>query len=211
MMKRWTQTALAVGLTLSVSACSGDSARPNDQKNTTAAREGSAATAGTSGTSASTANMDSEFVQEQLAMGQAEIELGQLAQQRGSNPKVKRFGEMMVRDHKMAGDELKQIASSANANRSAANDTTVRDTHSDHAEVREDLSKLSGRDFDKRYIDQMIEDHEKGISDVENKAERADNSQLRAWAAKTLPKMRQHLEEAKSIQEALKDEKGNSR
>ena len=195
-MKRMMQVTAAVALSLTV-ACAGDRSpdaeKPNEQP---AATAGSSGSVGTSGTSAA----EREFVDEQLAMGTAEIELGRLAQKRGTHADVKEFGAMMVRDHEMAGDELKPIAARVNTTRENA---ATADKHGDHKEHFEELSKLSGRDFDRRYIDQMIEDHEKGIEDVERQAENANDAAVKSWAAKTLPKMRQHLERAKSIKETL--------
>ena len=146
---------------------------------------------------------DAEFVKEQLAMGMGEVALGKLAQQRGSHPDVKKYGEMMETDHRMAGEELKEIANRTNANRGEGRDDATKNAHGDHKEVSEELSKLSGRDFDRRYIEQMIEDHEEGVKDVEARAERAENPQIREWATKTLPKMRNHLAKAKLVQETL--------
>lgn len=82
------------------------------------------------------------------------------------------------------------------------------DNHDDHQESLEELSKLSGREFDLRYMEEMIDDHEAGIAAVERKAENASDADVKAWAAKTLPKMRQHLERAKTIKETL-DRAGN--
>jgi putative membrane protein len=203
LMKRWTQLALAAGLALSVSACSGDRAPEADQ-NAPAARDGAAGSTGTTGTTA-LSNGDAEFVREQLAMGTAEVELGKLAQERGTHPDVKNYGQMMVTDHRMAGEELKEIANRTNVKRGEGASDANKDAHGDHMEVREELAKLSGREFDRDYIARMIDDHEKGIDDVEAKAERAENPQVREWAAKTLPKMRNHLAKAKAIQDTLKN------
>jgi putative membrane protein len=190
-MNRWTQIALAAGLALSVSACAGDRA-PDADRN--AAREGAAGTTGTSGASSA----DAGFVQEQLKMGQAEVDLGKLAQDRGTHPDVKKYGEMMVIDHRMAGEELKAVAGHPTE--------PSKDAHDAHGDLREELSKLSGPEFDRRYMEEMIEDHEKGIAELEKKSEHADDPQVREWAAKTLPKMRQHLAKAKAVQETLKAE-----
>ncbi len=133
-------------------------------------------------------------------MGTAEIELGRLAQERATHPDVKEFGAMMVREHQETASELKPIAAKA----ATADSTTARnDARDDSRDKVEELSKLSGREFDKQYIDQMIDDHQKGIDDVEKKAENASNAEVKAWAAKTLPKLRQHLEHAKEIQNRL--------
>ena len=197
-MKRWTQLALAAGLALSVSACAGDRA-PDADHNSAAARDGATGTSGTSGLSSG----DAEFVQKQLAMGLAEVELGKLAQERGSHPDVKNYGQMMETDHRMAGEELKEIANRANPQRGERREA-AKDAHGEHLEMREELSKLSGADFDRKYLEEMIDDHEKGIEALEGKAAHADHPQIREWATRTLPKMRNHLAKAKAVQDTVK-------
>jgi putative membrane protein len=199
-MKRWTGLALAAGLALSVSACAGDRA-PDANQNSAAAREGAAGTTGTSGTSGLSSG-DAAFVEKQLAMGMAEVELGKLAQERGSHPDVKNYGQMMETDHRMAGEELKEIANRAAGK--PAYDPAAKDAHGEHTELREELATLSGRDFDRRYLDEMIADHEKGIDRLESQGQGADNPQIREWAGKTLLKMRNHLAKAKLVQETVK-------
>ena len=190
---------IVVGLALSVSACARDRA-PEESKSTEVKRD--AAAVGTSGDRDRDA--DAEFVQEQLAVGTAEIDLGKLAQQRGQHPQVLRYARLMVNDHTAAGDGLKRIANAADANRATGEDVTR--TQAAHLEVREELSRLSGHEFDKRYMDRMIEDHAKAISDVETKSQGADDARVRQWAAKALPKMREHLEQARAIRDVLKNE-----
>lgn len=212
MKKRWISAMGVATLAISVSACAGDRS-PNANNNATTGDGGAGnAAVGTSGPG--TAAGEREFVQEQMAMGEAEIALGELAQQRGSHPEVKRFGEMMVRDHRMAGQELKELLSKNNTNQTttAAGTEPARNTnaHADHEDALEDLRKASGSEFDRKYIDRMVKDHEEGVRDVERQAENATNADVRQWAAKTLPKMQQHLERAKMIQETLESAGNNS-
>jgi putative membrane protein len=161
---------------------------------------------GTSGTEAG--RIDREFVQDQLADGNAEVELGRLAQEKASSPDVREFAATMVRDHQKAGGELKQIASRHNIqpeSRESAGTagSMMRDEHQD---VHGRLSKLSGSEFDREYIDAMVKDHEKAVDALQEKAEKADsadNAELKQWAASTLPTLKQHLERAKQIQATL--------
>lgn len=189
-MKRFIQFTAALALAVAVSAC--NNARTDDNR---AATGSGGAVAGTSGSS----NADRDFVEKALSSGNAEVELGRLAEQKGNHADVKGFGAMMVRDHQAAAADLKPIAAKLNTTQAEArenHDNDLRDT-------MEDLQKLSGRDFDKKYIDEMIDDHEKDVRELENKAENASNPDVKAWAAKTLPTVRQHLERAKSIKETL--------
>ena len=65
-------------------------------------------------TSSSLSSSDRNFLMKAAQGGMAEVDLGQLASQRASDPQVKQFAERMVADHGKANDQLKQIASSKN-------------------------------------------------------------------------------------------------
>ena len=198
-MKRMMQFSTALVMAGAVTACAGDDARENETPATTGT---GGAVAGTTGTF----DGDRAFVEEHLAMGNAEVELGRLAQDRAAHADVKEFAAMMVRDHQAAGEELRQIANTASAN---ATTPMRNETNEELTELREEMAKLTGRDFDRRYIDEMIDDHEEAVQDLEGKAENASHPEVKAWAAKTLPKVRQHLERAKSIKESLNRAEGN--
>ena len=193
-MKRMSQFSAALVMAVAVTACAGDDAR---EAETPATGTGGAVT-GTSGTF----DGDMDFVEERLEMGNAEVELGRIAQEQATHPDVKAFAQELVRDHQAAGDELRRIATTANPNFPAAIDDEARE---ELTELREEMAKLTGRDFDRRYIDEMIDDHQEAVDDLQNKAENASHSEVRAWAAKTLPTVRQHLEKARSLKEALEN------
>lgn len=186
-MKRWTQATLGICLAASIVACSSDkrddaNARPGD----------TGAAVGTAG-----ANAERDFIEDQLEDGQAEVNLGKLAAERASNAEVKAFAQMMVRDHQIAGDELKQAATATNVQ---VNPPAEPD--GDHKDAQEELAKLSGPEFDRKYMNKMVDEHEEAVSEVEKKAD-SENAQVRQWATKTLPKLREHLAQAKQIKETL--------
>ena len=186
-MKRWTQVVLGISLAASMAGCNTD--RANDANNT-AGRDSAAV--GTAGASA-----DKDWIEDQLEDGQAEVQLAQLASERATNPQVKEFAQMMIKDHQMAGEELKRAATAANVEVQPA-----AELDNDHKDLQEDLSKLSGRDFDRKYMDAMVDEHQEAVNELEKKAD-ADTPHIRDWASKTLPTVRQHLEQAKQIQETL--------
>jgi putative membrane protein len=191
-MKRFIQITAALAIAAAVSACD------NANYDRTTADKGAGGTGAVAGTTGSM-DADREFVEKELAAGNAEVQLGRLAQEKGTHADVKEFGAMMVRDHQAAAADLKPIAAKLNTTQAEARENAGDDLN----DTMEDLQKLSGRDFDKKYIDEMIDDHEKDVRDLENKAENAANAEVKAWAAKTLPIVRQHLERAKSIKETL--------
>lgn len=194
-MKRVMQFTAALAMAFAMTACAGDDVRDNENATT----PGGGAATGTTGT----ADIDRDFVQDQLAAGEAEVELSRLAQEKATHPDVKEFAAMMVRDHQSAGQDLRQIATQANATANTAENRMESGLQEADRELREELSKLTGSDFDRRYIDEMIDDHQEAVDDLRGKAEDASHPQVKAWASKTLPTIQQHLQRAESIKETL--------
>jgi putative membrane protein len=129
--------------------------------------------------------------------GMEEVQMGKLANEKATNQRVKNFGQMMVDDHSKAGDELKSLASQKNV-------TLPASMSDDHQKDMDDLNKKKGKDFDKSYMKMMVSDHEKDISEFEKAAKNATDADLKAWADKTLPVLRKHLDSAKAINSSLK-------
>ena len=97
----------------------------------------------------------------------AEVELGKMAAERSTNAEVKKFGQMMVDDHTAAGDKLKAVASQHNIPVPTALDET-------HRDLRDKLAKLQGADFDREYMNAMVDGHEAVASEIESRIDRAD-------------------------------------
>jgi putative membrane protein len=183
-MKRWQKWSIAAVAVLMISGCERNTARDND------------AAVGTSGTAALAA-ADRDFVVGMIAGGTAEVELGRLAEEKASNPAGREFAEVLVRDHQKANAELKSIATKYNIDVSNAN-------LDDHKNDMERMRKLSGPEFDSEYIQMMVDKHEKTVTKLEERANDDDNPEIRQWASRTLPTVRQHLEKAKAIKDSLK-------
>jgi putative membrane protein len=170
---------------LSAVLCSLPFAAPLAQ--TAAPPTGGAAASGT----ATLSNADKKFVEEAAAGGMAEVELGKLAEQRATNPQVKQFGSRMVQDHGKANDELKSLASSKGVQVPAAL------PKSKQADV-DKLGKMTGADFDKAYMKHMVDDHKHDVSMFEKQSKSGQDSDLKAWAGKTLPTLREHQQLAQT-------------
>lgn len=143
---------------------------------------------------------DEDFVKEAASGGLMEVELGRLAEQNARNPRVKKFGAMMVKDHSKANEELRSIATSKNINFPANMD----DKHMDKVE---DLRKKNGEEFDKDYMDQMVDDHEKDIDKFKKEAEDGKNAEVKAFASKTISTLMMHLDSAKAVRESVTSER----
>lgn len=125
-----------------------------------------------------------------------EIALGKMAQQKAQHPLVKQLAETIVKDHTEAGEKLEPIAASMGVDLSEA-------IAEGQKEDADDFQKLSGVEFDRQYVEEMIDDHEDDVEEFEEAAQNAKNPELKAWAAEVAPKLRNHLQLAKAADNAL--------
>jgi putative membrane protein len=129
---------------------------------------------------------DRKFIEKAASGGMAEVKLGQLAMEKGTSPAVKEFGKRMVDDHGKANDELKEIASKKNFAMPTEVDSESKATY-------DKLTKLSGTDFDKAYMDAMVKDHDKDVKEFKKETSTANlDPDLKAWAEKTLTVIEEH-------------------
>lgn len=190
-MKRFAHLALVLTAAVSIGACAGDNGPKND------AAAGATGTTGTAGTSA---DVDREWIDNQLEDGDKDVRLGRLAQERGGSADVRAFGAMMVEKHTMAGTELKRIATRHEKAGAVTHEARENGKDGDF----ERLSKLSGAEFDRAYLDLMVGGHEKAVRALEDKAnDNGEHADVREWATKTLPEVKQHLERARNLRERL--------
>ena len=129
---------------------------------------------------------DHKFASEAASGGMAEVKLGELAQQKAASEKVKEFGKRMVTDHSKAGDELKQVAQQENLN-------LPRHLSREDQATYDRLSKLNGKQFDEAYTRAMLTDHQKDISEFEKEASTGKDPELKQFASRTLPTLKEHL------------------
>jgi putative membrane protein len=129
--------------------------------------------------------------------GMMEVELGQLAQQNAKSERVKNFGQMMVRDHSAANDDLKAVARQKNV-------TLPESMPAEHQHHKDDLSKKKGADFDKAYIKMMVDDHKKDIDEFEKMSKNASDPDVKNFATQKLPTLKTHLDSAQAIWKDMK-------
>lgn len=137
---------------------------------------------------------DRNFVKEAAIDGMYEVEVGKIASEQGGDPAVKSFGRKLASDHSAANDELKQLSSARNLD--LPGELPMAKQRS-----LDKLRKASGSQFDRQFIDKVaIKDHEKDIKRFEEQARKGKDPEIRAWAEKTLPKLREHLADARRLQ-----------
>jgi len=140
---------------------------------------------------------DAKFAVDAANGGMTEIKLSELATTKATNAKVKEFAAMMITDHSKAGGELTAIAKTKNI-------TMPDSVNADSKKAIEDLSKKTGADFDKAYVDKMVADHKATVDMFEDASKKLKDADLKAFVDKTLPTIKGHLEHINIIKSSIK-------
>lgn len=136
--------------------------------------------------------MDKAFVRTALQGGMAEVQLGQLAAQKGNSDDVKQFGQKMVDDHTKLADQLKPIAEQMGIKPPTSLSSKDKATMAK-------LQALNGDAFDKAYIKDMVKDHTKDEKDFKQEADRTTNEQLKQCVTQGAQVISEHLQMIKQI------------
>ena len=217
MSSRFVLTLTALAAALAVSACknrdeSATTAQNNPPASTAPAGTSDSATGTTAGVSPSTDNSsavgtsgtmsanatplpapDAQFVAKAAEGGQFEIEIGKLAAQKATDSAVKSFAQMLVDDHSAANDRLRQIATSHNVALPAS-------LPDDKKKEIDQLSKLSGAEFDRQFVKMVgIKDHHHDIDAFEKASKDAKSDDVKSFAQSTLPTLKKHLAAAEKL------------
>jgi putative membrane protein len=139
---------------------------------------------------------DKDFINEVASGGMAEVKMGQLAADRGGSADVRKFGQRMVDDHSAANKDFLGLLQKKGM-------TAPKEMTRKQQELYDRLSKLRGAEFDKAYIAAMVEDHKEDVAHFEAVSRDGSDPDLKAWASKTLPTLKEHLKMAQDIQTKL--------
>jgi putative membrane protein len=134
---------------------------------------------------------DLEFILEAAQGGMGEVELGKVAAQQGTSDEVKKFGQRMVDDHSKGEEELKTMAQRRGI-------TLPSELDSKDKALMTRLSKLHGSSFDRTYMRNMVTDHKQDVAAFRREATSGKDPEVKAWAAKMLPTLEEHLKEAQA-------------
>lgn len=209
-------TLLAVGAT---SRAQQDSTPPPTGTSTGTSASGAPGdkvTSSQTGHAGKISRSDEKFVTDAAKGGMMEVHMGKLGVQKAQNDQVKQYAQRLIDDHTKANAELKQLASQkgialpeeskvAGVDAKETERSKVRDLlggnsdHKAHADMKR-LEGLSGTDFDREFVRMAVNDHEKDVKEFEKAAQKADDADIKAFAQKTAPTLREHLQQAKSLQ-----------
>jgi len=145
----------------------------------------------------SLSDQDKMFADAAAKGGMMEVMAGKLAAMNAESAIVKSLGEMMVKDHSKANDELKKWAMTVGYTLPAAMDA-------DQQKMYDDLKAKKGKDFDKAYTDLMVSDHKEDIAVFKKEASAGSEASLKSFASNTLPTLEHHLMESEKAMMAVK-------
>jgi putative membrane protein len=135
---------------------------------------------------------ETQFMKDAAQSGMAEVKMGELASSNGESQQVKAFAQKLVTDHGKVNAELKQLATRKGA--------TLPDAVSEQQKTMlQHLSGLKGSEFDSAFKQHAVQGHQKSVDKFKTASEKATDVDLKAFAAKTLPTLQQHLALAKQL------------
>jgi putative membrane protein len=144
---------------------------------------------------------DVAFVKKAAAGGMTEVAIAKLAQQKAEHADVKAFATKLESDHAAANRDLKELASGKHI---------VLVEPKGHGALHAKLEKLSGAAFDKAFVTAMVDDHVKDVKAFEKVANGTGDSDVKAFAAKTLPTLKDHLQQVQELAKTIGAKKPTS-
>jgi putative membrane protein len=143
---------------------------------------------------------DQKFIDTAMHAGLAEVQVAELAAQQAQSRDLREVAHHLGSDHEEANKELADIAH--------RNDVTApNEPRPEDKETMERLKKLSGGEFDREYVQQQLEAHHKAIDLFSREASEGRNPEVRDYARKVLPKLKQHLSMLEDVEGKKKNAK----
>ncbi|MGW7773710.1 DUF4142 domain-containing protein [Pseudomonas machongensis] len=139
-----------------------------------------------------TAASSDDFVDAATEAGIAEVVTGNLALEKSKDAEIKTFAQQMVTDHTQANQKLGDIAGKL--------DISVPDEAALTDKVKKMILEWRDESFDKSYVNNQVDAHEKAVELFKKEAASSDKPELKAFASETLPTLEKHLEHAKQLQ-----------
>jgi putative membrane protein len=144
---------------------------------------------------------DAAFVKKAAEGGMHEVAIAKLAQEKAEHADVKSFAAKLVTDHSQANTDLKSLAAQKNLTLAEAKG---------HGPVYAKLEKLSGAAFDRAFVAAMVDDHQKDVRAFEKVAKGSGDADVKAFAAKTLPTLKDHLTQVQDLSKTIGAKKPTS-
>ena len=139
----------------------------------------------------------SRFLVRAANSGMTEVMLGRVAADRATRQPVKDIARMLVSDHQAVNEQVKDLA----RQRSIA----LPDSISEESRKKyDDITAKRGTEFDKEYVDKMIDSHQESVDLFEGILNDTNDAGIKTFAQNTLPKLREHLDKLKQVKDGMR-------
>lgn len=150
------------------------------------------ASGGSGGSATSLTAADQSFLTQAAYGGLAEVTLGETAQRRAASADVRELGRTLATEHGRANEELATLARAKGMSPPTSPDAG-------RAAIATALGRLEGPAFDRQYLQQQITEHDVTIALFDSAARNATDPDIRAFATKWLPPIRQHTDRIRTL------------
>jgi predicted outer membrane protein len=137
-----------------------------------------------------------EFLIQAMQDSMAEIQICEMAIEKSQNPDVKTFAQSMIDEHGRMGQELEKLA----ANKKLEVPRSIR---AEQEMTVDELSALSGRDFEQRWIQYNIDVHERDVKIFQHYAGAEPDRDIATMAKKHGDTLARHLKAAHEVGKKL--------
>ncbi|MCC9165218.1 DUF4142 domain-containing protein [Pontibacter harenae] len=144
-------------------------------------------------------NMDNDalFVAEATSASMLQMRLGALASVEAVSPEVKQMAQQLAQDHERIQNDLRETAAQSNF-------VVPEELGSNHQSIYDDVESTSGITFDLTYIKRAVEEHKQLVRRYGDMAENGATMEVKQFASKQLPLLKQHLQEAEALEDQVK-------
>jgi len=188
-MRFFTAGALAAGILLAVAGCQ------QSNRNVQAARETSSG-AGNTTNKAVLSDSDRDFLKKAEDGNIKERNIARVVVDKSENKDVKDYAQMLVDDHTK---DLRRVVDLMNQKGMSQPKNLPEVKH----EALGKLDRLSGGAFDREFLNTMVEDHKKDITDFQKEVNAAQDEDVKYYAMHTLPVLQEHLQKAQELQQKV--------
>jgi putative membrane protein len=137
-----------------------------------------------------------------VTANQVDIDAGKLAASKASSAEVKKFGQQMVTDHTGVNKQATALVTKLKV--TPEDNPTAQSLKKGGEENVAHLKTLSGKAFDKAYVDHEVAYHQQVLDALDKTLiPNAQNAELKALLVKVRPAFVAHLEHAKHLQASL--------
>jgi predicted outer membrane protein len=141
---------------------------------------------------------DAEILAQMMALDENEVQAARAAQDRRVTGPVLRYAKRIEQDH---GQDMQDVrALGEKLSLTLTTTTTVEQLHTKGEEVMSRLSPLTGEQFGRAFVTEMVNGHREALQMIDDFLKTAQNEELKQHLTAVRQKIAMHLQEAEKLQ-----------